>query len=307
MSGELADVIREARRRAGLSQAALARRAGVSASYMSRIEGAAWERGGPWPTDAVLRALARALGLSSTELVRLRRAAEDRRPAPAGGGTHAGGTSRRSPYAVSVGPAEVDAAARGVVGRNPPAGTLRSVQVVAGPAEDAPSYLDVVAEALAGDPQSMLYRVCAADSRALPVARATVDRLAGGRSTGPAANVRTRVAFCNPLVLDVLIGDHEVFLGVPDRRGHPHLRAGVVVDDPDFVAAVRAWFDESVWDPTCGYADVRGDVDEAFRAIGECLSGAEQNLDPAAAGAVGPGPDADVLEGAGEDVVPVRR
>jgi len=302
VSADLASVIRESRRRAGLSQAALARRAGVSASYLSRIEGAAWERGGPWPTDAVLRALARALGLSSTELVRLRRAAQEHQVAPAGL-PHAGGVSRRSPYAVSVGPAEVDAAAAGVVRRNPRAGTLRSAQVMVGPAEDAPSYLDALAEALAGDPESMLYRVCAADRRALPVARATVDRLAGGRSTG----IRTRVAFCNPLVLDVLIGDHEVFLGVPDRRGHPHLRAGIVVDDPDFAAAVRAWFDESVWDPACGYADVKGDVDEAFRAIGECLSGAEQDLDPAAAGGVGPGAHADVLEGAVEDVVPVRR
>jgi len=82
--------------------------------------------------------------------------------------------------------------------------------------------------------------------------------VASGRPPVNAGSVRTRFTASNPLVLDVVIGDHEVFLAVPDQPGFPDLRAGIVVDDPDFVAALRAWFDESVWDAPCGYADVRG-------------------------------------------------
>ena len=271
MGPDLATVIVDARRAAGLSQAALARRAGISASYLSRIESAAWERGGPVPSDAVLRALARTLALSSTVLVSLRTAAragdEVRSPLAR--------ANRRSPYAVSVGPDHVDQAARGLIGRNPSHGTLRSAQVFvsdAPPDELGASYLDTLGATLAASPDGRLYRVCASDRPHLGVARATVDRLAGGRSPGQAGNVRTRIAFCNPLVLDVLVGDHEVLLAMPDRRGHPRLRAGIVVDDPDFVAAVREWFDETVWDCPCGYADIRGDeVDDAFAAIDECL------------------------------------
>lgn len=46
------------------------------------------------------------------------------------------------------------------------------------------------------------------------------------------------------LAVDVLIGAHEVLLAVRDRRGHPFLAAGVVVDDPDFVSALRERFDK---------------------------------------------------------------
>ncbi len=302
MSADLAGVIVEARRAAGLSQAALARRAGISPSYLSRIESGAWQRGGPLPADGVLRALARALGVSSTRLVALRREARGG-PAVA---TPLGRANRRPPYAVSIGPEEVDAAARDLVERNPGHGTVRSAQVVVGagdgPAPEA-SYLDALGATMAASPDAILYRVCVADRQSLEVVRSTVDRVAGGRAPAQAGNVRTRVAFANPLVLDVLVGDNEVLLALPDRRGHPRLRAGIVVDDPDFVAAARAWFDETVWDAPGGYADVRGtEIDDAFAAIGECLSGAEEDLDPAAPGLVRPGADADDLERPGQDV-----
>jgi transcriptional regulator with XRE-family HTH domain len=290
---DLASAIVEARAGAGLSQAALARRAGISASYLSRIESAAWERGGPLPADGVLRALARALGVSSAALVALGRAARERQRAVTGAGGPAARAGNRSPYAVTMGAEAVDAAAREVVRRNPPQGTLRSAQVyVAEPLDGGelePSYLDTLGATLATSPEAMLYRVCASDQRSLGTARATVDRLAGGRPPGRAGNVRTRIAFSNPLVLDVLIGDHEVLLAVPDRRGRPNLRAGIVIDDPDFVGALRDWFDETVWDPQCWYADIRGDsVDDAFAAIGEVMSAAEHHVDPGAPLFTGP-------------------
>ena len=273
MAADLASTIAGARRAAGLTQAALARRAGISASYLSRIEGAAWERGGPWPADGVLRALARALGLSSTELIALRREAQAaRQPVrDAGGLARANG---RTPYAVSVGARDVDAAACGVIERNPGTGTLRLVQVLAGRGRGrAPSFVDGLGPVMATRPRSLLYRVIAGGCESTD----------GARRPG---NVRSRTPRSNPLVLDVLVGDHEVFLAFPDRRGHPYLRAGIGVDDPDFVAAARGWFDESVWDPP---------------------SGAEEHLDPAGALVVGPGADADARELGREDVAPVGR
>jgi transcriptional regulator with XRE-family HTH domain len=277
----LASMVVKARHAAGLSQAEVARRAGISASYLSRIEAAAWERGGPWPTDGVLRALARVLGLSSTALVAERQAAWARQGSakPAGHRPRAHG---RMPYAVSVGPEEVDAAARDLVERNPRRGTLRSAQVfmleAAPPDHDhdrcRPSYVDTLGAALAARPDTILYRVAAADRRHVRLVRSTAERLAGGRPPGQVRNVRSRFTFCNPLVLDVLIGDHGVLVAFPDRGGHPDLRAGVVVDDPDFVAAVREWFDDSVWDAPCEHVDIRGEPsDEALAAIEARLPG----------------------------------
>ena len=230
--------------------------------------------------------MARALGLSSTALVALRRTAKGSRDVP----SPLARANRRPPYAVSMGPVEVDQAACDLIERNPAHGTLRSAQVFLSDTLDEgelePSYLDTLGATMAASPDAMLYRVCATDRRSLGTARATVDRLSGGRPPRHAGNVRTRIALANPLVLDVLIGDHEVLLAVPDRQGRPHLRAGIVVDDPDFVTALRDWFDETVWDARCLDADLRGDAFDD--AIDECLSGAEEHLDPAAPLFVGP-------------------
>lgn len=282
MGPDLSSAISGARQRAGLSQAALARRAGISASYLSRIESAAWERGGPLPADGVLRALARALGISSANLVALGKAAREHQAASQSPRS-SGRLGRQPPFSVSIGPESVDAAAREVIQRNPPQGTLRSAQVFVDDPLDGgelePSYLDTLGTAIAASPDAMLYRVCASDRRSLGTVRATVDRLSSGQPPGKAGTVRTRIAFSNPLVLDVLIGDHEVLLAVPDRRGRPHLRAGIVVDDPDFVTALKDWFDEAVWDARCWYAEIRGNsVDDAFAGIDEAMSGAEQAL-----------------------------
>ena len=58
-------------------------------------------------------------------------------------------------------------------------------------------------------------------------------------------------------MLDVLIGDHEAFIGLPDRKGHPHLRAAILIDDPDLVDALRSWYDEFIWEATCECTDIR--------------------------------------------------
>lgn len=247
IAGDLGATVRATRLAAGLSQAQLAKRTGISASYLSRIETAAWERGGPWPADAVLCSLARALGLSSTELIGWRnraRATVARGPRQPVGLARANG---RPPYAVSVGPEHVDAAARRVVAGNPPRGTFRSVQVPAPAASDrdregGSTYVDALAERVAVAPETLLYRVTAP-------ARRHLDPVPSPTPVPSGRNVRARVAYTNPVVLDVLIGEHQALIALPDRRGHPHLAACLVVDDPDFVAAMREWYDEWVWEP----------------------------------------------------------
>jgi hypothetical protein len=194
VAGDLAGTVRRARAGLQLSQAELARRTGISPSYLSRIESAAWERGGPWPADGVR-----------------------------------------------------------LVDRNPRRGTFRSVHVAAppGPAprdDSPPTYVDALADRLAEAAETLLYRVCAPARHSPEAARATVDRWS-------APNARARIAFANPLVMDVLIGEHEALIALPDRRGDPHLAACLVVDDPDFVDAIRRWFDEWVWEPPAGAVD----------------------------------------------------
>jgi hypothetical protein len=214
--------------------------------------------------------LARALALSSTELVGLRnraRSAQPQHPPQPEGLARANG---RPPYAVRIGADEVDAAARRLVAGNPRRGTFRSVQVsapqpTARTDQPASTYVDALADRLADSGESLLYRVCAPSRHQPDPVRSTVDR----RS---AANVRARVAFANPLVLDVLIGEHEALIALPDRRGHPHLAACVVVDDPDFVDAMREWYDEWVWEPPGGNGEIRAEPDAARGAdVGERL------------------------------------
>jgi transcriptional regulator with XRE-family HTH domain len=70
-----ADLLRQARRAAGLTQAGLARRAGLTGSYLSLIE----SRRRPPPSERTVRALARALGQDPARL--LEAAALERTPA----------------------------------------------------------------------------------------------------------------------------------------------------------------------------------------------------------------------------------
>jgi transcriptional regulator with XRE-family HTH domain len=247
MVGDLGETVRVARRALHLTQAQLAKRAGISASYLSRIESAAWERGGPWPADGVLGALARALGLSSTELIGLRTRARSTMAGESGQPEALARANGRPPYSVCIGTDEVDVAARRLVDRNPRHGTFRSVQASphhhsTGDDPATSTYVDVLAERLAASSETLLYRVVVPARRHLDPEHSPVE-------SWPGANVRSRVAFTNPLVMDVLIGDHEALIALPDRRGHPHLAACVVVDDPDFVDAMREWYDEWVWEP----------------------------------------------------------
>ena len=111
MANDLADAIRDARVARNLSQVELARRVGVHSTYLSRLEGATWERGGPWPSDGVLRALARVLDLSSSTLIELRASAQ--RIAEGNGRTvRLRSANRKASYAVSVGDQRVQSAAR---------------------------------------------------------------------------------------------------------------------------------------------------------------------------------------------------
>jgi transcriptional regulator with XRE-family HTH domain len=240
----------------------LARRAGIAPSYLSRIENAAWRTGGPWPSDQVLRSLARHLGLSSTELIRLRIEAR----------TAAGTPSRRRRgwsgpgYSVCTDGDGVYQAARALVDRNPPRHPVRttSVRMLEGE-QDAPTmwqaeFVRSLTEKLAGDPESTLYRVCASSADNVALVRRTAVRLAGGRPPGEVRNIRSRFCFGNPLVLDFVIGANEALIAIPDRRSHPSLRACVVVDDPDFVTAMQDWYDEFVWEPACDWVELQYDT-----------------------------------------------
>lgn len=255
---ELTTLLLRARQESGLSQVDLARRAGIAPSYLSRIEGGAWRSGGPWPSDQVLRALARHLGVSSTELIRLRN--EERR----GSGLP---VSRRRGwsgpgYTVCTDGDGVYQAAKSLIDRNPPRHPVRttSVRMLEGE-QDPPTlwqaeFVRSLTEKVTNDPESTLYRVCAASADNVALVRQTAVRLAGGRPAADVRNIRSRFCFGNPLVLDFIIGANEALIAVPDRRNRPSLRACVVVDDPDFVTAMQDWYDEFIWEPSCEWTEL---------------------------------------------------
>jgi len=218
LESPLAAAVRAARAHLGLTQAELARRAGVTASYVSRIESAAWERGGPWPSDDVLRALSRVLGCSSTGLVRMKDHARER---AAQSKPHRAGSPK---YAIGIGDEDVLRAAQDLLERNPPRGSLRvSSQLFedsGGSVSDA-SLADVLGRRLAEDTAAVLYRMCVVHRGGLEDVRATAHRLAVGRDPRSVRNIRLRCCFAPPALFDVVVGEHEALIAIPDRAGHP--------------------------------------------------------------------------------------
>ena len=266
----------------------LARRAGIAPSYLSRIEGAAWRTGGPWPSDQVLRSLARHLGVSSTELIRLRN--RERGAATPGAPVRRPRGWSGPGYTVCTDGDGVYQAAKALIDRNPPRHPVRttSVRMLEGE-QDAPTlwqtaFVRSLTEKLAGDPESTLYRVCASSADNIALVRRTAVRLAGGRPAADIRNIRSRFCFGNPLVLDCIIGANEALIAVPDRRSHPSLRACVVVDDPDFVTAMQDWYDEFIWEPACDWVEITYDTLES------ALDEVEARLRQADGGRTGEGP-----------------
>lgn len=251
-------VITRARQARGLSQVELARRAGIAPSYLSRIEGSAWRRGGPWPSDQVLRSLARYLGVSSTELIRLRNEERGARGAPVGRRRGWSGPG----YTVCTDGDGVYQAAKSLIDRNPPRHPVRTTSVrMLGGEQDSPTlwqaeFVRSLTEKVSNDPESTLYRVCASSADNVALVRQTAVRLAGGRTPADVRNIRSRFCFGNPLVLDFIIGANEALIAIPDRRSRPSLRACVVVDDPDFVTAMQDWYDEFIWEPACDWVEL---------------------------------------------------
>ncbi|HSH61597.1 MAG TPA: hypothetical protein VK988_18505 [Acidimicrobiales bacterium] len=79
------------------------------------------------------------------------------------------------------------------------------------------------------------------------MARAKTEALADGRDAQDVRNIETRFCSGNPVLLDVLIGEREAMISVPDHRGHPTLSASVLISDPSFVEALKTWFQQIVW------------------------------------------------------------
>lgn len=200
---DLATAIRVAREEADMTQGELARRAGITPSYVSRIEAAAWERGGPWPSADVLRALARALNQSSTRLIELRRIARQSAPVESNSRAWARPTGAAK-YGVSLGDEDVHRAAQRLLERNPPRGSVRLTSQLfdEGPGGDGAvesEFTLALGRRLAEDTAAVLYRMCVVGPGNLDHIRATTERLAVGRDPSGIENIRTaRVKSMSP-------------------------------------------------------------------------------------------------------------
>ena len=278
---DLANAVREARLAAGVQQVELARRAGITPSYLSRIEGAAWNHGGPWPSDQVLRSLARTLSLSAPELIDMRNRARRTtagppRKAPARDWLRGRNAVR---YVVSDDGREVYQAAADLITRNPQGGSLRAATVVpdpspAGNTKGRRLYADALHRKLRDDPDTTYLGVAGAGAGGFEMLRHLSRQQPGDGRDGtdgapePAGGLRSRFAIANPLCADVLIGENEAILAIPAGRDRPDLRACVVIDDPDFLRALREWFDEFVWEAPGAWVEIDPDrPDTSFDEI----------------------------------------
>ncbi len=267
---DLAAAVRDARLASGLQQVEVARRAGITPSYLSRIEGAAWNNGGPWPSDRVLRSLARTLSLSPTELITMRTRARrlatgrDDRPTPGSWLRPRSGTR----YVTERDDGGVYRAAAELVSRNPRQGSLRATTIV--PATGPPvtsdareEYVRALRRKLEDDSCTTYLRVATATGASFGGVRHMAQELPVG-----VGNVRTRFCFVNPLSADVLIGENEALIAIPADHNRPDLRACVVVDDPGFVRALREWYDEFVWEPAGECVELPADrVDQVLDEV----------------------------------------
>lgn len=248
--GGLAATLRQARREARLSQAEVGERAGVSASYVSRIECAAWRDGGPWPSEQVLRSLARVLGLSSTGLIDECQDERSQLSDAVGADSRRGGwPGPRYGYSAHTGDDAFYEAGRRLLSSQPGRSKLRVTNLLPGPSQEPQrnsemEYLRALADTLTHDPGAVLCRVA---SESCPGIWEMTEKLVGRDPQFP-RRIRSRLCPRNPLVLDVVIGTVAALIGFPDRRADAYPRACILIDDPDVVRAMQEWFDEFVWD-----------------------------------------------------------
>ncbi len=236
-------LLRQARRERGKgrwSLAWVAGKVGRSRVWLNRVElGYAKDGSFPLPTDADLAGLGQLLGLDASELLALRD--EARRELEAGGRRRRSqpkrkqGPGRRAQVEIFRGDENVYRAAAELLERQSPEARLKVTHVVtlqADPAGIRPYQREYVC-ALAGFLRenwrtAFLERAVHAPSpEGLRLARAKTEALAGGRDATNVRNIETRYCFGNPVLLDVLIGEREAMISVPDHRGHPTLSASM--------------------------------------------------------------------------------
>lgn len=255
--------LRLARRERGhgnWSLAWVAARVGRSRVWLNRVElGYAKDGGYPLPTDADLLALGQLLEIDAGDLLALRDEArleldkrEPQRRAPT---QHQGPSGRRAQVAIFRGDENVYRAAADLLERQSSDARLKVTHVVtlqADPEGMQPyqrDYVSALAEFLRDNRRTAALEraVHAPSSDALRMAKAKTEALAGTRAPQDVHNIETRFCLANPVLLDVLIGEREAMISVPDHRGHPTLSASILISDSIFVEALKTWFQQIVW------------------------------------------------------------
>jgi transcriptional regulator with XRE-family HTH domain len=278
---QLGGLLRHARRERGKgkwSLAWVAGRIGRSRVWLNRVElGYAKDGSVPLPTDADLAGLARLLELDLTALLRLRnearaeleqaglRRVRPERRTPAG---------RRAQTEVFRGDENVYRAARELLERQSSEARLKVTHVVTrhpdpeGLRPYQREYVGALADFLSDNRETAtLDRVVHAQSaESLAMAKGKTAALAAGRPADEIRNIDTRFCFANPVLLDVLIGEREALIAIPDHRGHPTLTAGILISDASFVEALKTWFHDIVWKSPGVPVDYTK-IDETFAAI----------------------------------------
>lgn len=111
------------------------------------------------------------------------------------------------------------------------------------------NYRKAMGRFLKDNPHSVLKRAEYVGSpEHLKMAEETDRWNAGGRKIEKVHNVKLKYFVRNPLLMDVLIGQREAILVLPQNTANPRLSIALLVRDKLFVESLRSWFDEVLWD-----------------------------------------------------------
>lgn len=131
------------------------------------------------------------------------------------------------------------------------------------------NYREALGDFLSKNPNAMFKRVeYAANIDHLQKAKDADRRVAGARKVEDVHNAKIKFHKDNPLQLHAIIGQREAILALPQVSGQSGSNIALLVRDKIFVEALRAWYDEVLWDAPGENKSVDfQNFDESFQSI----------------------------------------
>lgn len=283
----LGSAIRSARKSSNMTIAQLAEQIGRPREWLNRVELGYGDQGERRPIssadlNSLINILDKSFSTSPVELHKLRDAAElefdsfnlqsqkNRRKV----------SGKLIRAEVIIGESQLYKAAANMVSEQYSDAVIRNTGIWG----QAPNYLDhgqeweqyrkTLGNFLRTNNQSVMKRIEFVDTKAnFNLAKESDKWSVENRDLNKVHNIKVKFYAKNPLLFDVLIGQREAIIELPQRVNFPSMRVALLVRDKLFVEALRTWFDEVLWDSeipnkNLNYADFNNSIDEIGKMYG---------------------------------------